>query len=217
MKIPAFLLLQRVARRLAVPFCLLPSLVWAGGADVKATLPTEDGGRIEFYMDGEVACFNKNDRPSMGPACKETVGDKALLLTAGRLEREGKEGIARGYYEALIRLYPNSETAVRANDRLMQLTDGDKTAARQQRQVEELRKIAEDNQRAEDARLEQAREEAERARREASYQRGRNCEAMGSSCYSGCVGLSTRSPSVFEFSPKRECERRCDEARRSCS
>lgn len=197
-------------------------------AIVKATLSTDGGGRIEFYMDGMVACFDKNDRASMGPACKEKVGgDKALLLTAGRLEREGKESLAKSYYETLIRLHPDSETAIRANDRLMQLSDSDKSAARQQRQVEEIRKIAGEKQRAEDARQEQAREDdarreraaredAEKQRGEARVQRFRDCRAMDLTCVAGCSGLSDKGKTWLDRSPRSECKSRCQDAYNAC-
>jgi hypothetical protein len=74
----------RVAAVLAVLACAVPGMVWAGDADVKENIPLSGGGRIEYYMDGMMACFDKNDRPSMGTACADAIVKATLSIEGGR-------------------------------------------------------------------------------------------------------------------------------------
>lgn len=200
----------------------------AKGAGCKTTFKTDDGGRIEFYMDGEIDCYDKNDRPFAGPICKDAVGENALLLKAGQLEREGNDSMAKRYYETIIRLHPNSQAAVRSNDRLLQLSDSDKAAERQRRNVEELRGVAEQNKRTEDAQFEQARqqkdaqfaqarEDAERQQEQARDQQRRNCAAGFSQCMAMCAGMRSKEQSFLEVTPKEKCEKECNYGRRACN
>jgi hypothetical protein len=63
----------------------------AGDADIKETLNIQDGGRIEIYMDGEVACFDRNNNPTIDAQCQK-VGARILKE---RSDREAKERAAQ--------------------------------------------------------------------------------------------------------------------------
>lgn len=62
----------------------------AADADVVRTVRLDDGGRIEFYRDGEFACFDGNDRPTADAKC-QSIKDQENRRQAAQREAIEKE------------------------------------------------------------------------------------------------------------------------------
>lgn len=105
---------------------------WAGDADVKETFVTDVGTQIKVYEDGEVACFDRNDRPSVGPDCLkslEAARNNAARLAAEKAEREAKEAQERVERDAREAREQAERERIEAN-RVAQIESLRKEAAR---------------------------------------------------------------------------------------
>jgi hypothetical protein len=170
----------------------------AGDADVVQSQPLNGGGRVELYQDGEFACFDANDVPSVGAACRSTAGSilevmtasaQQLYLKAGQAERSGDNQTAIKLYEAILKRFPDNELAIRANDNLLtihrvgEIRDSNERAATQQRRaledVAERARIQEQNNRA------QANSACEQRRSVCSS----SCRMTDTACYNNCYAV----------------------------
>lgn len=167
----------------------------AADADVVRTIKQDNGGRIELYRDGEVACFDARDRPTVDAGCRSVaqrfVDEEArlqqelanasanqLYLKAGQAERGANSQLAVRYYEAIISRFPDHDLAIRANDNLLAMRRADSQqqnrTAEERRQAEQAQqdRAAEERRRAEQAQQDRA---AEERRRVEQAQRNNRC------------------------------------------